>query len=230
MANFDKWAERYREIHERNLKVTGLSSDYFAEKKVKVMIANLDPNEYYTFLDIGCGDGKMAEYIPKYFKNYSGFGIDISEVSIKQAIAKNIKNFTFFAYNGHRIPFKESVVDVVILAGVLHHVSISERLPLLQEAFRVLKPSGNIFVFEHNPFNPFTRYLVATCPFDEDAILLSHVECRSLISVVGFRIVKSSFISFFPGWGPFKYLAHYEDLLHRLPFGAQYYIRAVRPL
>lgn len=229
MADFDKWAARYREIHDRNLKLTGFSSDYFAEKKVKIIAVNLNPKQYYTFLDIGCGDGKMAEYIPKYFKNYSGFGIDISEASIKQAIAKNIKNFTFFTYDGHHIPLEESVVDVVILAGVLHHVPTNDRLFLLQEAFRVLKPGGNGFVFEHNPFNPLTRYLVATCPFDEDAILLSHAECRSLVSAAGFRVIKTSFISFFPGWWPFKRLADYEDLFHWVPFGGQYYIRAIKP-
>ncbi len=35
----------------------------------------------------------------------------------------------------------------------------------------VLKKKGRVYIFEHNPYNPVTRYLVATCEFDRDAVL-----------------------------------------------------------
>ena len=49
----------------------------------------------------------------------------------------------------------------------------------MKEINRVLKLGGRLYFFEHNPWNPFTRFLVRTCPFDKNAqltIQLKHKE------------------------------------------------------
>ena len=75
--------------------------------------------------------------------------------------------------------------------------------------------------FEHNPINPVTRYIVATCPFDENAIL---IPARSLVRrqrEAGFSDVRVAYTGFFPG--ALRALRPLERFMTALPIGAQYY-------
>ena len=53
-------------------------------------------------------------------------------------------------------------------------------------------------VFEHNPLNPLTRRAVATCAFDDDAILLWPWEAKRLVASGGFSHTRLEYIVFFP--------------------------------
>lgn len=228
MVSFDKFVKDYRSIHNENLAVTGFDSDYFAEHKVKIITQEKDINDYYKILDVGCGDGKLEECISRYFNNYEAYGIDISGESIEVALQKNIMDCEFFLYDGSNIPFRDNTFDIVILAGVLHHVPRDMHEVLLMEIFRVCSPKASLFIFEHNPINPFTQYIVKTCVFDKDVKLLSHNYLGKIAKDTGFLIKKLRFINFFPNRPVFKYLLRFERLLSRIPFGAQYYIHAVK--
>lgn len=228
MVNFDDYAKEYRDIHNKNLNITGLSSDYFAENKVKIVANETYELNEYKILDIGCGDGKLEEYMIKYFNYYEVDGIDISSESIEQAKKKNIRNSKFFVYDGQKIPFKDCTYDIILISGVLHHIDKGTHVSLLNEAYRVMSKGASVFIFEHNPFNPFTQYIVKTCIFDEDATLLKHTYSKRICEKVGFFINKLAFISFFPDKFIFKYLIKYENKLWRIPMGGQYYIHGIK--
>jgi SAM-dependent methyltransferase len=94
----------------------------------------------------------------------------------------------------------------------------------MQEAKRVLKPGGKLLIFEHNPYNPLTLYIVKTCPLDENAVLLNDRTLKHLYRDSGFSDIKQEFIIFFPIDKPlFRYL---ENYLKFLPLGAQYVVHA----
>jgi hypothetical protein len=95
----------------------------------------------------------------------------------------------------------------------------------MQEIRRVLKPGGNVFVFEHNVLNPLTLKAVRDCPFDEDAILLPRRELLGLARNAGFASFKARYIVFFPA--PLAFLRPLEPTLGFIPFGAQYVVRAI---
>jgi hypothetical protein len=59
---------------------------------------------------------------------------------------------------------------------VLHHVPPADREALLARVATKLAPGGKLVVFEHNPWNPLTRKVVAECAFDADAVLLPPTE------------------------------------------------------
>ena len=61
-----------------------------------------------------------------------------------------------------------------------------------------LKSGGQIFVFEHNPYNPITRHLVNTCSFDADAVLLTRRETIRRLTKAGFQISSAGYCLFFP--------------------------------
>ena len=81
-------------------------------------------------------------------------------------------------------------------------------------------------IAEHNPWNPATRYLVQTCPFDEDAALLRPREAMDVLRAVGFQIVARDFVSFFPG--RLRPLQRFEPWLWPVPLSAQYIVMARR--
>jgi len=79
-------------------------------------------------------------------------------------------------------------------------------------------------IFEHNPVNPVSRYIVATCPFDENAVLIPAPELARRQRTAGFGRVEVAYTGFFPG--PLKALRPLERLMTRIPVGAQYYTLA----
>jgi len=82
---------------------------------------------------------------------------------------------------------------------------------------------GGLFAFwENNAWNPATRYVMSRCAFDEDAILISPRGARVLLMTAGFEIVRTDFRFIFPR--ALRGLRKLEDLVYRLPLGAQYQV------
>ena len=69
---------------------------------------------------------------------------------------------------------------------------------ILNELHRILKPGGVIIIFEHNPLNPLTRYAVNTCPFDENAKLISANKMKEKLITSGFKNIEINYRIFFP--------------------------------
>jgi SAM-dependent methyltransferase len=220
--NFDEFAKDYRQIHNENIKLTGADSHYFSEFKVKWLRKYYGAAEPAAILDLGAGDGTCLEYFSRYFPKSDLFGIDVSELSIEEAAAKNLPRTQVQAYDGSRIPYGDKQFDLILVATVMHHIRFDLHEGLMKEALRVLKPGGKIFIVEHNPWNPVTRHMVNTCPFDEDAVLLSPPYSKKLLRSVGFRNVKNHFTLFYPRGGVFKALHFTEDFLSFIPLGGQY--------
>ena len=224
--DFDEFGRDYRSIHSKNIALSGADSFYFAEQKV-LQIKKYEGQQRQSLLDVGCGDGAAEVFFNNEFSSWELHGIDVSETSIAQAVANNVPA-TFSTYDGVNIPFPSGAFDVVFVAAVLHHVSFSHHANLLEEIHRVLRPGGRLYVFEHNPLNPATNYLVKTCPFDKDAKLLSHGYTKRLLSSSGFNKLTLKFTIFFPRTTFFKRLLKIEDWLGWLPLGGQYFYRAVK--
>ncbi len=77
-------------------------------------------------------------------------------------------------------------------------------------------------MWENNPWNPGTRYVMSRIPFDRDAVTLTPREARALVRANGFDIVDTTFLFIFPR--ALRWLRALEPPLARLPFGAQYQV------
>ena len=223
--DFDEFALDYRAIHAKNIKLSGADSYYFAEMKVK-LLQQFEINESLQVLDVGCGDGATGIFMQQYFSQWMMKGIDVSEKSIMEAKQKNILNAVFSVYDGIKIPVQDNSVDVLFIAGVLHHINYNLHLPMVNEIARVLKKNGRVYLYEHNPLNPVTRHLVNTCVFDKDARLLKSGYTAQLLRRAGLLITKKQFIVFFPRKGILSKFIFLEKYLQWLPLGGQYLIAA----
>ena len=58
--------------------------------------------------------------------------------------------------------------------------------------------NSEVFIFEHNPYNPVTRHAVNTCAFDRDAILLSPRDMERIVMGAGLTLLGRKFLLFLP--------------------------------
>jgi len=214
-------------VHSKNIRISGADSFYYAEFKVKELL-RFEENRKSYCLDLGCGDGTTEVFMEKHFPAITIEAIDISQASIHEAEKRKLKRASFTVYDGETIPFEDNCFDMVLIASVMHHIAFDLHESVLKETLRVLKPGGRIYIFEHNPLNPFTRYLVKTCVFDRDARLLGHGYCNKLLTDTGFRNVQTQFLLFFPRKKWLASLLRREKSLGWLPLGAQYLCRAIK--
>ncbi len=226
--NFDQFARDYDDVHAETLDISGADRNYFSEYKIAEVASHEDRNSTMSVLDFGCGDGNSVRYMRKYFPNVELFGTDVSELSIEEAEAKGISGSIFRPYDGERLPFDDSCMDIVFASMVFHHIGFDLHKKILQEIVRVLKPGGRFYIFEHNPLNPMTRKIVRECEFDHDAILLPYRYTGRILGDAKLNKRLLVFTLFLPRHWVFRWLLWSERLIQWLPLGAQYYIRAVK--
>lgn len=133
------------------------SRNYFWEGWEKILPLLKKPPE--TILDVGCGNGRFADFLIK--KNFSDFfycGIDNNDQLLKIAKEKlaQKKNHTDFSkidivFDLLQNTFKKNIqkknFDLVVLFGVIHHIpSYTLRKQLLQDLIDSLSTHGTLVV------------------------------------------------------------------------------------
>ena len=225
---FDGFGETYDEAMKKSIGFMGQNHDYYTSAKVAHILAALqrqlgDPRKLQV-LDVGCGVGKTDRFL---FPSLGGLtGVDVSPASIERARRENPR-VGYAAYDGRTLPFADASFDAAFLICVLHHVRPEDRVALLSEVRRVLKPGGLLLVFEHNPFNPLTRLAVARCAFDRDAQLLSRRLSARLLEQADLAVIEKRYILV----SPFKFRGAdwIERQCRQAPLGAQYYVIGRKP-
>lgn len=96
-------------------------------------------------LEIGCGNGHGG-YLLNQLKPKSYVGLDVMKEQL--AIARrNYPQYQFILQDATDLSqFTDNSKDVIIIFGVLHH--ISEWRKAIDEIARVLKPNGSLFLEE----------------------------------------------------------------------------------
>lgn len=227
VAEFDKFAEEYLATHKTNLAVTGESPDYFARYKIVEIARRLTQLGVAPkrVLDFGCGIGSSAPHLREAFPDAEITGVDVSEKSLSVARQRFPGAANFVAYDPSGAPpAPADGYDLIFSACVFHHIEHAEHVGIFRKLRERLAPGGVMTIFEHNPVNPVSRYIVATCPFDENAVLIPAGELAKRQRDAGFGRVQVAYTGFFPG--PLKALRPLEPMMAKIPVGAQYYTLA----
>lgn len=91
-------------------------------------IAELIPRGH-AVLDVGCGDGLIAEQVLERRPDLTVGGVDV--------MVRPLSRIPVTRFNGRRLPFPDQSWDTVLFCDVLHHVE--EPATLLHEAVRVAR-------------------------------------------------------------------------------------------
>jgi SAM-dependent methyltransferase len=217
-VNFDDLPSTYSELLSTSIWLSGEKDTYFDLYKLSCLKRWVRGSEQTgLILDFGCGIGKLANLMAREYVQSFIYGYDVSTKSIRSAQEKwgHLKNLVF----NTRLPETEAF-DLITVANVFHHIKRGKRQKTLFRLKALLKPGGMIAVFEHNPFNPLTLYVVKTCPFDADADLIRLGRFITLARESGLVVYFKRYIVFLP-----KFLSFFRKLEHSLgflPLGAQY--------
>jgi len=216
VSEFDGYSERYEQLLNESVRITGESGDYFARYKAEFVAERMAPKPRCRILDYGCGIGLVSAQLKQYLPEARVDGYDPSRLRLDR-VKPSLLSQGLFVDSRDDL---ERDYDIILMANVLHHIEPQWRQELVSSAARLLAQSGKLVIFEHNPANPLTRLAVDRCPFDEDAILLPPRESAKYLLNSNLEDVRRDYIVFFPR--VFRWFRPMERALKWVPFGAQY--------
>lgn len=99
-----------------------------------------------NIVDIGAGMGTLANTIVTKYNNIRITGIELSHEQLQKAPI-NV-NLSFIQGDASELPLENNIFDIVYTRYLLEHVK--NPVTVLNEAYRVLKEGGRLFVQENN--------------------------------------------------------------------------------
>jgi SAM-dependent methyltransferase len=222
MNDFDAHAHDYERVLNRGLRVSGEVHTYFARGRIAwlarcVQKLSWDPR---IVLDFGCGTGSATPFLVELLGARAVIGVDSSAESLEIARRKNGALPAEYILAGQYRPC--GTIDLVFCNGVFHHVPLAERPDVARSIAESLRPGGVLALWENNPWNPGTRYVMSQIPFDRGAILLTPSQTRTLVRSAGLEVLSTDHHFVFPA--ALKALRWTESYLTHVPIGAQYQV------
>jgi SAM-dependent methyltransferase len=219
---FDRYADSYDAALAEGLSVSGEDKNYFARGRVEWLKRCLRELklEARSAMDYGCGTGTSVPLLLELPSVERVVGVDVSPKSLERARAVHADARAGF----HLIEEYEpaATLDLVFCNGTFHHIPPQQRAASVDYVRRSLVAGGLFALWENNPLNPATRYVMSRCPFDADAVTLTAREARRMLRAGGFEIISTSYLFIFPRL--LRHLRFIEPHVSRLPLGTQYQV------
>jgi len=105
-------------------------------------LLELLPEGRCRLLDIGAGNGLVAETLAALAPGKQPIGVDIAGHALPDL------RIPFARFDGRRLPFADGVFDCALMCNMLHHVKPEMRARLLREALRVTG-GGPLIIKDH---------------------------------------------------------------------------------
>lgn len=233
-TEFDSYAHGYTGGIEHPLKrMTGENAAAFLIPKAKWLVSKLTrlARENKTdlavmkLLDYGCGTGEFLQVLRKAGFTASMVGCDVSSKMLAIAAQRwndgPLPQLRIIPENA-KTPFQDSTFDIIVACCVFHHITPSRHRAVLCELARILKQDGCLVIFEHNPLNLITQWVVRSTVIDRNTTLISARTMQSLMQLAGLTTLGLDYLLFFPPRLRYRLLGIIERLLWWVPFGGQY--------
>ncbi len=124
-------------------------------------------------LEAACGSGIGLGYIARRAKRVVGGDIDENILSFAQECYKKRNNIQLYRFDAHKLPFKDTSFDVIILYEAIYYLAHPERF--LAECRRVLKKKGVLIICTANK----------DCPgFSESPFSFKYFSCLELLALL----------------------------------------------
>jgi len=121
-------------------------------------------------LDIGCGDGALVRSMAQQGANVTGLEPSTAQLAKAQAAPK-VDNAEYIQGSALDLPFEDSRFDCVVFLNSLHHIPEAGRFKALEEASRVLKSGGIVYICEPVAQGPHFELML---PVDDETEVRAH--------------------------------------------------------
>ena len=136
-----------------------LVANLMRETKFKsLLIKQFQQKMPEKILDIGCGTATLTVLMQKYYPQSKITGLDGDENILalaKQKTQKENIHFDFVKAMSYEMPFADDTFDVTASSLVFHHLTDLDKVRTLKEAYRVLKPNGEINIADFGKASNF---------------------------------------------------------------------------
>lgn len=224
MKEFDNYAADYSAGMENPVKkmMAGSAVDFLKPKVELLKRIAAQGNPSPKLLDFGCGSADFLNLVASECPNWGLYGSDISEEMMNEARKRYGAEGCGFSL----IPMDEALgadqYDLITASCVFHHIPPEEWESSMERLSGSLKPGGMVVIFEHNPRNPLTNWVVSRTPIDQNAVLLDMREVRRLMSSASLAVIQAT--SFLFGPPTWKITAMVDGLFGWTGLGGQYFV------
>jgi SAM-dependent methyltransferase len=230
---FDAYSRNYNAGMDDPVKAAfGKSAEIFLLAKIELLFRYLrtlprfvPDNPDIHAIDFGCGAGDFLALLAEQGCRWQTEGCDISEGMLAEARLRHPtlrSRGTLWCCDPNRFP--QSYYDIVTAVCVFHHIPPRDWSAWFSRLRTALRPGGLFVLFEHNPWNPVTRWIVSRAAIDRNAVLLSPPTACGAIEASGFQIDTVRYFLFLPP--RYRAFRRVERLIAGLPFGGQYWVTA----
>jgi len=213
-------SEEYDAMLNKGLKYSGEDKFFFLKNRVETLKRVLPKEKTIKkILDFGCGIGDTSQYLLECFPEADIYGVDTAHEAIEYARERFSKiNFSTID------EFDESDFDLCYCNGVFHHILPPDRKEALAFVHSKLTTTGIFSMFENNPLNIGTRFIMSRIPFDRDAVPIYPRRAKKMFTQNNFNCIDERYLFIFPN--TLKFLRFTESWFEKYPLGAQYLILA----
>jgi ubiquinone/menaquinone biosynthesis C-methylase UbiE len=101
-------------------------------------------------LDVGCGTGRLLEFVKQVWPRLPALGVDLSEPYLREARRhlRQRSRVGLVVANGESLPVADASQDAVTSVFVFHELPPPVRRTLLGEFARVLRPGGRLVLLD----------------------------------------------------------------------------------
>lgn len=186
-------------------------------------------------VDVGCGTGDLVRWLRERGANV--VGVECGAVMRQRAIEADPEHVdTYLDAGGEDLPFDDSSFDTVVFMLSLHHVPAALRPSALEEAARVLRAGGSLFVVEPVPSGPGHEVFA---PIDDESDVLAEAQVLlGDVANLGFELLDTA--AFDADWRYADFAAFEDEVVgidpdraasmeeHREQVRAMFFDQAVR--
>jgi 2-polyprenyl-3-methyl-5-hydroxy-6-metoxy-1,4-benzoquinol methylase len=221
---FDNYAAEYSAGMENPVKkmMAGSALDFLRPKValLKEILGEVERSP--RLLDFGCGSGDFLSLVAAECPDWELSGTDISEEMMNEARKRYGADRAGFLLKPMEEALERNKYDLITASCVFHHISPEEWETSMCRIAGCLSPGGAVVIFEHNPRNPLTNWVVSRTPIDVNAVLLDMNEVAHLMSKAGLAVSrKTSFLFGPPTW---KITRFVDRMFGWTGLGGQYFV------
>lgn len=107
------------------------------------------PLDNKNILELGCGSANLTRLIATTGDGRKVIATEVDQIQHeKNLLINDLSNVEFKLAGSENIPENDNSIDIIFMFKSLHHVPLNIMDKALQEARRVLKPSGLVYISE----------------------------------------------------------------------------------
>ena len=138
-------------------------------------------------IDIGCGKGYFLELLRE--NNLKGIGIDTDSELVEECRSKKLEAYVVEG-NEYLLKQKNSSLDIVFLAHVIEHLTVPQKITILNLCYQKLKKDGKLIIETPNTTSVYVmNNLYYLDPTHERPLLPEGL--KHLAQMTGFKVINS---------------------------------------